>query len=58
MNYKNKIVEMRDKFVKVVDSMNYIISLCDKEINGEEVSNDEIEKAMGKFMVMMMELKQ
>lgn len=57
MDNKNKTVEMRDKFIKVVDSMNYIISLCDKEINGEEVSDNEIEMAMGKFMVTMMELQ-
>ena len=58
MDDKKEIVEMKDKFIKVVDSMNYMISLCDKEINGEEVSNEEIEMAMGKLTVTMMELQQ
>lgn len=57
MSNKNKTVEMRDKFIKAVDAMNYMVSLYDKEINGEEVSNEEAEMAMGKLMLAMAELQ-
>lgn len=51
-----ELKEMRDTFSKIVTILDSLISLEEREKNGEDVT-EEVENETGKLMVQMMKLE-
>lgn len=54
---RDQMVELRELFLSLAETADEIIALEDRETNGEEITETEVNLVVGKFMTNMIKLQ-